>query len=449
MQEVKLYNSLGNTLETFVPLVPGKVSIYCCGPTVYNDPHIGNFRPVITFDVLRRLFIHLGYEVTFVSNYTDVDDKIIKRAKELGISEKELTEGVIAEYARLVDAIGALQPDEKPRPTVYMPQIIAYVDDLVKKGAAYVADGDVYLKVRDIPGYGELSGNTIDSLESGARIDVNDKKKDPLDFALWKKTSEGIQWDSPWSKGRPGWHTECCVMIDSLFRKQNGYIDIHGGGFDLKFPHHENEMAQAKAHNGNKLAHYWIHNGFINVNNEKMSKSIGNVILMKDVVAKFGGGAFRLMLLASHYRAPASFSEDTIKEAQVKFAQLQEAIKKAAIALQLNGVKDPESLKPIDEKAFLDAVCEDLNTPNALAVLYDENKSLNAILRSRPLNLDALKESYARLRAYEFVLGLSLAIPQLSEDDIKLYRAYNQAKEEKDFAKSDAYRQALIAKGLF
>jgi cysteinyl-tRNA synthetase len=449
MHEIKLYNSLGNTLETFVPLVPGKVSIYCCGPTVYNDPHIGNFRPVITFDVLRRLFLHLGYDVTFVSNYTDVDDKIIKRAKELGITEKELTEGVIKEYSRLVDAIGALQPDYKPRPTVYMPQIITYVDDLVKKGAAYVVDGDVYLKVRDIPSYGELSGNTIDSLESGARIDVNDKKKDPLDFALWKKTSEGIQWDSPWSKGRPGWHTECCVMIDSIFRSQNGYIDIHGGGFDLKFPHHENEMAQAKAHNGNKLARYWVHNGFINVNDEKMSKSLGNVILLKDVVARYGGAAFRLMILASHYRAPASFSDETIQEAQTKIAQLQEAVKKAAITLQLQGVSSPESLKPQDESRFLDAICDDLNTPNALAVLYDENKTLNNLLRSRPLNLAGLKESYARVRAMEYVLGIPLAIPSLSEDDIKLYTAYNEAKEAKDFPKSDAYRQQLIAKGLF
>jgi cysteinyl-tRNA synthetase len=449
MHEVKLYNSLGNRLETFVPLQPGKVSIYCCGPTVYNDPHIGNFRPVIVFDVLRRLFLHLGYQVTFVSNYTDVDDKIIKRAKELGISESELTEGVIKEYARLVDAIGALQPDYKPRPTVYMKEIIQYVDDLVKKGAAYVVDGDVYLKVRDIPDYGELSGNTIDSLESGARIDVNDKKKDPLDFALWKKTDEGIKWTSPWSEGRPGWHTECCVMINSIFRDQGGYIDIHGGGFDLKFPHHENEMAQAKAHNGNKLARYWIHNGFINVNNEKMSKSLGNVILLKDVVATYGGLPFRLMILAAHYRAPASFSEDTIKEAQIKAAQLQEAIKKAAITLQLNGVKDPESLNPADESAFLDAICDDLNTPNALAVLYDENKAINALLRSRPLNLDALKESYARLRAYESVLGIPLAIPSLSDDDIKLYRAYTDAKDAKDFAKSDAYRQQLIQKGLF
>lgn len=449
MHEVKLFNSLGNQLETFVPLQPGKVSIYCCGPTVYNDPHIGNFRPVIVFDVLRRLFLHLGYQVTFVSNYTDVDDKIIKRAKELGISEGELTEGVIREYARLVDAIGALQPDEKPRPTVYMPQIIRYVDELVKKGAAYVVDGDVYLKVRDIPNYGELSGNTIDALESGARIDVNDKKKDPLDFALWKKTDEGIKWASPWSEGRPGWHTECCVMINSLFHEQNGYIDIHGGGFDLKFPHHENEMAQAKAHNGNKLARYWIHNGFININNEKMSKSLGNVILLKDVVSTYGGLAFRLMVLAAHYRAPASFSEETIKEAQVKAAQLQDAVKKAVIALQLADIANPESLKPQDESAFLDAICDDLNTPNALAVLYEENKAINAILRTKPLDLAALKESYARLRSYEYVLGIPLAIPALSDNDIKLYRAYKDAKDAKDFALSDTYRQQLIQKGLF
>jgi len=449
MHPVHLYNSLGNRLEEFVPLVPDKVSIYCCGPTVYNDPHIGNFRPVITFDVLRRLFIELGYQVTFVSNYTDVDDKIIKRAAELQIPESQLTEGVIAEYARLVDAVGAMQPDYKPRPTVYMPQIISYVDDLVKKGAAYVVDGDVYLKVREIPNYGELSGNTVDALESGARIDVNDKKRDPLDFALWKKTTDGIKWTSPWSEGRPGWHTECCVMIDSIFRAQNGYIDIHGGGFDLKFPHHENEMAQAKAHNGNPLARYWIHNGFINVNDEKMSKSLGNVILMKDVVKQYGGGAFRLMILASHYRAPASFSEDTIKEAGVKLAQLQEAVKKAAIALQLNGVENPEALKPEHEERFLDAICDDLNTPNALAVLYDENKALNAALRNRPLNLDILKETYSEVRHAEFVLGIPLAIPALSEEDKGLYRAYNDAKAAKDFAKSDELRQRLLAKGLF
>ena len=434
--------------ETFVPQVPGKVSMYVCGPTVYNDPHIGNFRPTIVFDVLRRLFIHLGYDVKYVSNYTDVDDKIINRAAELGISELALTESVIEEYRRLVEAIGCLQPDVAPKPTVYMPQIIQYIDDLVKKGAAYESAGDVYLRVRQIPNYGELSGNSVEDLESGARIATGEKKEDPLDFALWKKTDKGIKWSTKWSEGRPGWHTECCVMIDSIFRSQNGYIDIHGGGFDLKFPHHENEIAQAKAHNGNKLARYWIHNGFININNEKMSKSLGNVLLAKDVVRDYGGIPFRLMILASHYRAPASFSEDTIKEAQVKYAQLKESAKKAAIALQIANYPI-DGVEPKDETKFLDAICDDLNTPNALAVLYEENKNLNNLLRSNSVDLSALAESFARTQAYEGVLGIVLEIPHLSEDDKGLYHRYFDAKGRKDYATSDTLRKELIAKGLF
>ncbi|MCI2110987.1 MAG: cysteine--tRNA ligase [Bacilli bacterium] len=448
MHEVRLFNSLGMKKETFVPLVPGKVSIYVCGPTVYNDPHIGNFRPVIVFDVLRRLFIHLGYQVTFVSNYTDVDDKIIKRAAELGISEKELTESVIEEYRRLVDEVGCLQPDLTPKPTVFMPQIIAYVKDLVEKGAAYVSGGDVYLRVRGISGYGELSGNSVEDLESGARIAIGEKKEDPLDFALWKKTDSGIRWKADWSEGRPGWHTECCVMIDSIFRDQNGYIDIHGGGFDLKFPHHENEMAQAKAHNGNKLARYWLHNGFINVNDEKMSKSLGNVVLAKDVVKEYGGIPFRLLVLASPYRAPSSFSAETIREAQVKYGQLKEAAKKGSLALQLAG-ESVDGLKPSDESEFLDAICDDLNTPNALAVLYEENKKLNSLLMAGSVDIAALKDSFAKVRAYEDVLGIVLEIPHLSEDDKRLYHEYYDAKGRKDYAASDALRGVLIAKGLF
>lgn len=434
--------------ETFVPLVPGKVSIYVCGPTVYNDPHIGNFRPVIVFDVLRRLFIHLGYQVTFVSNYTDVDDKIIKRAAELKISEKELTESVIKEYRRLVDETGCLQPDLTPKPTVFMPQIIAYVKDLVEKGAAYVSGGDVYLRVRGVSGYGELSGNSVEDLESGARIAMGAKKEDPLDFALWKKTDAGIRWKADWSEGRPGWHTECCVMIDSIFRDQNGYIDIHGGGFDLKFPHHENEMAQAKAHNGNKLARYWLHNGFINVNDEKMSKSLGNVVLAKDVVKEYGGIPFRLLVLASPYRAPSSFSAETIREAQVKYGQLKEAAKKGSLALQFAG-ESVDGLKPNDESEFLDAICDDLNTPNALAVLYEENRKLNSLLMTSPVDIAALKDSFAKVRAYEEVLGIVLEIPHLSEDDKRLYQEYYDAKGRKDYAVSDALRGVLIAKGLF
>ncbi len=448
MKEVKLFNSLGNKIETFVPLKENEVSMYFCGPTVYNDPHVGNFRPVIVGDILRRLFLRLGYKVTFVSNYTDVDDKIILRAKELGISEKELTEGVIKEYRHLVDEVGSLQPDITPKPTIYMDKIISYVDDLVKKGAAYEKDGDVYLRVKDIPEYGELSGNNIDDLESGARIDVNDKKEDPLDFALWKKTDVGIKWNSPWGEGRPGWHTECCVMINSIFASENGYIDIHGGGFDLKFPHHENEIAQAKAHNGNKLARYWIHNGFINMNNQKMSKSLGNVILMKDVVSQYGGIPFRLMILAAHYRAPASFSEDTMKEATKKYNQLQASLKRAAITLQLAHV-NLSDLKPLVDTKVVDALCDDLNTPNALSALYEENKALNVALSSKDMNVDELYNRFLLLYSDLGVLGIPNSYPLLTEDDINDYREYEEAKKAKDFAKSDEIRAKLIKKNIF
>ena len=448
MRTIQLFNSWGMKKETFVPQVPGKVSIYCCGPTVYSDPHIGNFRPVVTFDVLRRLFIREGYQVTFVSNYTDVDDKIIQRAKALGITEQELTTGVIAEYRRLVDAVGALQPDYTPTPTVYMPQIISYVEDLVKHGSAYVADGDVYLSVRKIPGYGSLSGNAIEDLESGARIALGDKKQDPLDFALWKATTEGIRWDSPWGKGRPGWHTECCVMIHSIFADQKGFIDIHGGGFDLKFPHHENEIAQAMAHDGHRLAQYWMHNGFININNVKMSKSLGNVVLMKDVVNEYGGIPFRLMLLASHYRAPASFSPETIQEAQVKYQQLETSLRKAAIALERHDI-DIDSLKAKDDTPFYDALCDDLNTPNALAALYEDNKLLNTLWRTKNIDYDHLSDVFAQVKDECDVLGLNMELPHLSKEDKSLYEEYDLAKQNKDFGRSDALRAELMAKHLF
>ncbi len=448
MKKLTIYNSLGNKLEEFKPIIPGKVSIYCCGPTVYNDPHIGNFRPVIVFDVLRRTLKRIGYDVKFVSNYTDVDDKIIKRAKELNISEKELTTSVINEYRRLVTAVGSMQPDVTPTPTVYMPQILEYVDELVKSGSAYCVDGDVYLKVTDIPQYGELSGNSIEDLESGARIDVNEKKKDPIDFALWKETKEGIKWKSPWGEGRPGWHTECCVMINSIFKDQGGLIDIHGGGFDLKFPHHENEIAQAKAHNHNKLANYWMHNGFINVDNEKMSKSLGNVILMKDVVEKYGGIPFRMMILAAHYRAPAAFSEETIKEAQKKYQQLVQSSKMAAVQLQLQNV-DIDNLKRNENNAVLDALCDDLNTPNALTVLYEQNKELNMALRTRPLDLEKLENAFSLIKDSCDTLGITLDIPHLTEEDKKLYEEYSQAKADKNFALSDEIRAKLIERKVF
>ncbi len=447
MRKVTLFNSLGNKLEEFLPLVPNKVSMYVCGPTVYNSPHIGNMRPVIVFDTWRRLFISLGYQVTYVSNYTDVDDKIIKRAKELSISEKELTEGVIKEFREAVDAVNALQPDFTPRPTVYMGEMISYIADLVKSGDAYENNGDVYFRVNNDKDYGALSGNTPESLLSGARIEVNSQKESPLDFALWKKTEEGIKWETPWSEGRPGWHTECCVMIASIFKEQGGYIDIHGGGFDLKFPHHENEMAQSEAHNRNKLARYWLHNGFINIDNEKMSKSLGNVVLAKDVIAQYGGMPFRLMVLNAHYRAPLSFTSDTILEATKSYQKINSAYRQIAVKLQLEGV-DLASIKGDNEDAFYNELCADLNTPNALSVLYAEIKDANQNLRKRPLDIEALKGNYGRLKDYLFALGIKVDEPIIDEEGKKLFSEYNAAKEARDFAKSDELRAKLIEKGV-
>ena len=450
MREVRLFNSLGNRLETFVPIKEGKVSIYVCGPTVYNDPHIGNFRPVIVFDAWRRLFIRLGYDVTFVSNYTDVDDKIINRAKELGISEGELTSSVIESFAGLVKEVGSLQPDITPRPTVYMEQMISYIGDLVDNGTAYAADnGDVYFRVESVEGYGELSGNTPEALNAGARIEVKDGKQSPLDFALWKKTDEGIKWTTPWSEGRPGWHTECCVMIHSLFKDQGGLIDIHGGGFDLKFPHHENELAQSKAHNHNHLANYWLHNGFINIDNEKMSKSLGNVVLAKDVVAKFGGMPFRLMVLNTHYRAPLTFTEETIAEAQRNYQKIVTTLKSVELKLQLLGVELPKEFRTALDVPFFDELCNDLNTPNAISELYAELKNANQLLRVREVNVFALLASYNRLRDYLDTLGISVPQVVLDEEGKELYRLYGEAKANKDFARSDALRAQLIEKGIF
>lgn len=446
MKDLYLYNSLGNKKELFKPIKEGKVSMYFCGPTVYSSPHIGNFRPPVVFDTLKNVLTYIGYEVTSVSNYTDVDDKIIKRAKELGITELELSNSVIKEFEELLKAVGSSKPTYTPRPTVYMPQIIQYLKDLQDTGYAYEVDGDLYLRVKMIPNYGELSNNSIEELENGARIEVDSRKEDPIDFALWKKTTEGIKWASPWGEGRPGWHTECCVMINSLFPEQHGLIDIHGGGFDLKFPHHENEMAQAKAHNHNKLANYWIHNGFINLDKEKMSKSLGNIVLMKDVVKTYGGLAFRHFVLSSHYRAPAIFSDKSLLDSQKKVQQWESSLKKAYIKLALNDLEIPDV--EMNEKV-LSYLLDDLNTPNAITEIYEDNKILNNVLRQKEVDLKALQQASGVLKKDLEVLGFNFAYPVISPSDKKLFSEYYKAKDEKDFVQSDKLRQILIDKGLF
>ena len=442
---IKFYNSLSNSLEDFNTQQDKKVSMYVCGPTVYNYPHIGNMRPVVVFDTLRRFLTYVGYDVTYVSNYTDVDDKIIKAAKQEGKSEKELTDFYIAEFEKTLKGIGSQVPSITPRVTEYMEKIIAYVDNLVKIGAAYVVDGDVYFRVEKIKDYGALSGINVEDLRVGARIEENTQKESPLDFALWKKTEEGIKWDSPWGKGRPGWHTECCVMIDTIFPKH--YIDIHGGGYDLKFPHHENEIAQSEATHGNKIAKYWMHNAFINFGNEKMSKSLGNVVYAKDMIAQYGGPVTRLVILNAHYRQPVNFTEETVKEAQQEIQRMQMAYKQAALKLQAAGI-DLEKGQPVYINKFLEALANDLNTANALAELYNLLKDVNQAIRNRDADLNDLNNLFKTLTDMFYVLGLDITYVKFDDNISSLYREYLQSKENKDFAKSDEIRKVLIEKGV-
>ena len=442
---IKFYNSLSNSLEDFQTIQDKKVSMYVCGPTVYNYPHIGNMRPVVVFDTLRRFLTYVGYDVTYVSNYTDVDDKIIKAAKQEGKSEKELTDFYIAEFEKTVKGIGSQVPTITPRVTEYMDKIIAYIDNLVKIGAAYERDGDVYFRVEKIKDYGKLSGINVDDLRVGARIEENTQKESPLDFALWKKTEEGIKWDSPWGKGRPGWHTECCVMIDTIF--PGDHIDIHGGGYDLKFPHHENEIAQAEATHGSKIAHFWMHNAFINFGNEKMSKSLGNVVLAKDMIAQYSGLVTRLVILNAHYRQAVNFTEETVKEAQQEAQKMQMAYKQAALKLQSNGV-DLDAGKPVYIAKFIEALANDLNTANALAELYNVLKEINQAIRTKDADLNNLNNLFKTLTDMFYVLGLDIKFTKFDNDISHLYEEYLKSKENKDFAKSDEIRKLLIEKGV-
>ena len=444
MEKVTVYNSLTNKLEELKPIEEGKVSIYVCGPTVYNSPHIGNIRPVIVFDILRRLLTYIGYDVTFVSNFTDVDDKIINRSIELGVSEKELTEGIIDEYLGILDSLNVMRASNNPRVTQYMDKIIKYIAELIEKGAAYEVDGDVYFRISSITEYGELSNINIEDLIVGARIEENSKKESPLDFALWKKSDKGISWDTVWSKGRPGWHTECCVMINSIF--PNHKIDIHGGGFDLKFPHHENEIAQAKAHDHNKLANIWMHNGFVNINDEKMSKSLGNVVLAKDLIAQHGAMVIRMMMLNAHYRAPLNFSDDTLASSKNELNKINMCVKQLAVKIQLE--KELNILKSASIDGFIKDLCDDLNVANALSKLYQRIKDANMDLRNPNAPIENLEAELNDILTMLDVLGLRVDYPVLSSEDKEIYKQYLAFKKEKNFEESDKLRNVLIEKGI-
>ena len=443
---MKIYNSMSMKAETFRPLQEGKVSMYVCGPTVYNYPHIGNARPIVVFDTLKRTLQALGYEVKMVSNYTDVDDKIINVAKELGVSEKEVTDKFIKAYNDDRLSLHAMMPDEAPRVTETMDAIIAFIDLLVQKGYAYQVGGDVYFRVGEVKEYGALSHQKTEDLVVGARIDENERKENPLDFTLWKQTDEGIQWDSPWSKGRPGWHTECVVMIHDVFEQP--LIDIHGGGMDLKFPHHENEIAQARAAYGTPLANYWIHNGMIDINGVKMSKSLGNVRWAKDLIAEHGGNVIRWMMLSAHYRAPLNMSDESLETSHKEYERAANSMKQGYVKLAL--AHAPRAQEKDEElyRAFLDAMEDDLNTPNAFAAVFEACKQLNTAVRQREPDLERIAVLVRTMEKMMEVLGIDIPCLNVSDEDCALYGRWREAVKAKNFEQADVYRAQLMEKGI-
>lgn len=441
---MKIYNTKTLKKEEFKPITEGEVKMYVCGPTVYDNVHIGNVRPVVVFDTLRRTFEELGYKVKYVSNYTDVDDKIIRRSKELGISEKELTDEMIAAYNDIRHKLNAADLYKTPRVTETMDEIISFIDGLVDKGAAYEKDGDVYFRTSSVADYGSLSNQNLDDLQVGARIEENDLKESPLDFALWKKTEDGIKWPTRYSIGRPGWHTECVVMIN---KELGSLIDIHGGGKDLKFPHHENERAQSMAINESELANYWVHSGMIDINGVKMSKSLGNFITAKDILSKVDPMVLRWFLLATQYRDDVNVSDEIIESSKAELTKIITAYKQACVKLEVNNIK-VAGMNEDAYKRFMDAMADDLNTPNAYAVIFEIVKNINQLVRVKEINFEALGKEVNTLVRCMNVLGIVLPDMTLSDDDKKMYQEWMDAKSVKDFEKADKLRAQLSQKGI-
>ncbi|HIV27837.1 MAG TPA: cysteine--tRNA ligase [Candidatus Ornithocaccomicrobium faecavium] len=449
---MKIYNTMTRKKEEFVPLHEGKVGIYSCGPTVYNYFHIGNARPFIIFDTLRRHLEHMGYEVTFVQNFTDVDDKMIRRANEEGVTVAELGDRFIEEYFRDADALGVKRATVHPRATKHIGEIIGMIKKLEAKGLAYEVDGDVYYDTHAFPGYGKLSGQNLEDREMGARIEVDEDKKHPMDFALWKKQKPGEPaWKSPWGMGRPGWHIECSAMSCKYLGQT---FDIHCGGVDLIFPHHENEIAQSEGANGQPFARYWMHNGHINVDNHKMSKSAGNFFTVRDIVKEFDPEAVRLFMLSAHYRSPINFSRDLIEQAQNALARLYTARDNALFLRE----SAPDCPMTAEEEAFAAradqaisafnaAMDDDLNTADALGVIFEYVRDMNASLNEHSSRA-AVEKGVNALNEMAGVLGLLRREADLVPEDVKaLVEERQAAKKARDFAQADALRAQIEQMG--
>ncbi len=449
---ITIYNSITKEKEAFTPLVENEVKMYVCGPTVYNYIHIGNARPAIVFDTVRRYFEYKGYKVNYVLNFTDVDDKIIAASNHTGEKIQDVTNRFIDAYLQDVKALGVKEATHHPRVTETMDEIIEFVAGLVDKDYAYEVDGDVYFKPRAFEGYGKLSAQSIDELRAGARIRVGENKHDPLDFALWKKAKEDeIAWDSPWGKGRPGWHIECSAMAKKYLGET---IDIHAGGQDLTFPHHENEIAQSEALNEKTFANYWMHNGYMNIDNEKMSKSLGNFVLTKDLIAEYDPMVLRFFMLTVHYRNPINFTSELIKGAENSFDRIKTAYTnvehRKKTSTNLDAYKD-DWLEKIEqhEQQFQTAMEDDFNTANAITVLFDLAKDANVYLEQNQTNVEVLGAFSEKISHLLEVLGIQLKQETLLDDEIDaLIEERNEARKVKNFARADEIRDLLKEKQI-
>lgn len=437
--KMRIYNSITGKKEEFVPLKPNEVTMYVCGPTVYNYVHIGNMRPVITFDMVYNYFRYLGYDVKYASNFTDINEKISIAAKELGITEREVADKFIKAYLEDVNSYQCSSISYRPRVIDHLDDIINFISKLIEMDYAYVVDGDVYFRVDRIKDYGILSKQDINELKNGVRKEVDYKKESPLDFALWRKTSDIEQFDSPWSKGIPGWHTECVVMIDSLFKSK---IDIHGGGIDLKFPHHENEIAQSLAYSNHTIANYWMHNGHINLDGEKMSKSLGNFILAKDFIDRYKANVVRIALFKTHYRLPINFNDELFNEAISIDDKIRNVLKQANLYVSVNGLVINRKIK---DKDFEDIMDDDFNTPNVITYLLELVKKLNNELRNKGNKIIDLTNTILMICD---VLNLRYDMKEFSKEDMDIYNKWIESRDNKEFEKADSYRSELIERNI-
>lgn len=436
---MRIYNSLTDKVEEFKPINEGKVTMYVCGPTVYNYVHIGNMRPVITFDMVYKYLKYLGYDVKYASNYTDINPKITKAAETLGMTEREVADKFIKAYEEDLKNYNCSNIDYRPRVINYLDDIFNFISKLIEKDYAYVVDGDVYFRVSKIKDYGILSNQSIEELISGSRVDIDEKKENPLDFALWRKTTEGETFTSPWGEGIPGWHTECVVMINKLFGDK---IDIHAGGVDLKFPHHENEIAQSIALNNNYIANYWMHNGHININNVKMSKSLNNFILAKDFIKGHSANVIKLAFLSTNYRQPLNLTDKVFDEALIIDNKIKTVLKSANNELN---IKNIHNIKEEKDSTFEEYMNDDFNTPNVITLLLSLVKDLNQEIRNKGNNILTLTN---KILTITNILGLSYSMPKFTEKQKETYNSWIKAREDKDFALADTLREELIKENI-